>query len=85
VALAGKPAPKVGRFTGDQQFFIAFAQVWASKTRDAALRRQLLTDPHAPGQIRPLTVRNLDDWYKQFNVQPGDKLYLPPDQRIRIW
>jgi endothelin-converting enzyme/putative endopeptidase len=85
VALAGKTAPKVGDFTGDQQFFIAFAQVWASKTRDAALRRQLLTDPHAPGQIRPLTVRNLDDWYKQFNVQPGDKLYLAPDQRIRIW
>ncbi len=85
VALAGKPAPKVGDYNGDQQFFIAFAQVWASKTRDAALRRQLLTDPHAPGQIRPLTVRNLDDWYKQFNVQPGEKLYLPPDQRIRIW
>ncbi len=85
VALAGKDAPKVGDFTGDQQFFIAFAQVWASKTRDAALRRQLLTDPHAPGQIRPLTVRNLDDWYKQFNVQPGDKLYLTPDQRIKIW
>jgi endothelin-converting enzyme/putative endopeptidase len=85
IALAGKTAPRVGGFTGDQQFFIAFAQVWASKTRDAALRRQLLTDPHAPGQIRPLTVRNLDAWYTDFNVQPGDKLYLPPDQRIRIW
>ena len=85
VALAGKSAPTVGGFTGDQQFFIAFAQVWASKTRDAALRRQLLTDPHAPGQIRPLTVRNLDEWYTNFDVQPGDKLYLPADQRIRIW
>ncbi len=85
VALAGKPAPTVGGFTGDQQFFIAFAQVWAAKTRDAALRRQLLTDPHAPAQIRPLTVRNLDEWYTNFNVQPGDKLYLAPDQRIHIW
>jgi putative endopeptidase len=85
VALAGKTPPAVGGFSGDQQFFIAFAQVWASKTRDAALRRQLLTDPHAPAEIRPLTVRNLDAWYSSFNVQPGDKLYLPPDQRIRIW
>lgn len=85
VALAGKSAPVIGGFTGDQQFFIAFGQVWASKTRDATLRRQLLTDPHAPAQIRPLTVRNLDEWYTNFNVQPGDKLYLPPGQRIRIW
>jgi putative endopeptidase len=85
VALAGKSAPVVGGLTGDQQFFIAFAQVWASKTRDAALRQQLLTDPHAPGQIRALTVRNLDDWYSSFNVQPGEKLYLPPDQRVHIW
>ena len=85
VALAGKPAPPVGDFSGDQQFFIAFGQVWASKTREAALRRQLLTDPHAPAQIRPLTVRNLDDWYTNFNVKPGDKLYLPPERRIHIW
>lgn len=85
VALNGKPAPKVGGFTGDQQFFIAFAQIWANKTREAALRRQLLTDPHAPAQIRPLTVRNLDEWYSNFNVKPGEKLYLPPNQRIKIW
>lgn len=85
VALAGKPAPTVGGFTGDQQFFIAFAQIWANKTRDAALRRQLLTDPHAPAEIRPLTVRNLDAWYTNFNVQPSNKLYLSPNQRISIW
>lgn len=85
VALEGKTAPAVGGFSGDQQFFIAFAQVWASKTRDAALRLQLLTDPHAPAEIRPLTVRNLDDWYTNFNVKPGDKLYLAPDRRIHIW
>lgn len=84
-AEAGKTPPTVGGFTGEQQFFLAFAQVWATKTRDAALRQQLLTDPHAPGSIRALTVRNLDAWYKDFNVQPGDKLYLPPDQRIHIW
>ena len=84
VAVAGRPAPTVGGFTGDRQFFIAFAQVWASKTRDAALRRQLLTDPHAPAQIRPLTLRNLDAWYTSFDVKPGDKLYLTRDQRIRI-
>jgi predicted metalloendopeptidase len=85
VALAGKTPPTVGGYTGEKQFFLAFGQAWATKTRDAALRRQLLTDPHAPGEIRALTVRNLDAWYKDFNVQPGDKLYLPPDQRIHIW
>ncbi|HEX4156325.1 MAG TPA: M13 family metallopeptidase [Acidobacteriaceae bacterium] len=84
-AEAGKTPPKFGGYTGEQQFFIAFAQVWATKTRDAALRRQLLTDPHAPGEIRALTVRNLDAWYKDFNVQPNQKLYLPPAQRIHIW
>jgi putative endopeptidase len=85
VALAGKTAPTVGGYTGDQQFFLAFGQVWATKTREAALRQQILTDPHAPASVRALTVRNLDDWYPSFNVQPTDKLYLPPDQRVRIW
>jgi endothelin-converting enzyme/putative endopeptidase len=85
VALAGKSATPVDGFTGDQQFFLAFAQAWATRTRDAALRRALLTDPHAPGAIRALTVRNLDAWYTDFNVQPNEKLYLPPDQRIDIW
>jgi endothelin-converting enzyme/putative endopeptidase len=89
-SLHGQPAPVLpvpgtAGLSGDQQFFLAFGQNWQSKTRDAALRQQLLTDPHAPGEIRALTVRNLDAWYTNFNVQPGEKLYLPPDQRVHIW
>ena len=71
--------------TGDQRFFIAYAQTWRSKAREAALRQQIATDGHAPGQYRALTVRNLDAWYRAFNVQPGDALYLPPERRVRIW
>lgn len=84
-ALHGKAAPKIGGFTGDQQFYIAFGQNWGSKARPDALRRQVLTDPHAPAEFRADTVRNSDAWYKAFNVTPGQKLYLPPDQRVRIW
>lgn len=84
-SLHGQAAPVVNGLTGDQQFFLAFGQNWQTKTRAAALRQQLLTDPHAPGQIRAETVRNLDAWYKDFNVQPTDKLYLAPDQRVHIW
>lgn len=84
-ALRGKPAPEQDGFSGDQQFFIAFGQNWGSKTREAALRRQLLTDPHAPGEYRASTVRNIDAWYPAFTVKPGQTLYLAPDQRVRIW
>jgi putative endopeptidase len=84
-ALAGKSAPQQDGFTGDQQFFIAFAQNWGSKTRDAALRRQILTDEHAPGPYRASTVRNIDAWYTAFNVKPGEKLFLAPPDRVRIW
>ena len=84
-SLKGAQAPKVANFTGDQQFFIAFAQNWASVTRDAALRQQVLSDPHPPGQYRALTVRNEDGWYTAFDVQPTDKLYLVPKDRVRIW
>jgi endothelin-converting enzyme/putative endopeptidase len=84
-ALEGKPAPEQEGFSGDQQFFIAFGQNWGSKTREAALRRQLLTDPHAPSQYRAATVRNIDPWYPAFNVKPGQTLYLEPDHRVRIW
>jgi predicted metalloendopeptidase len=71
--------------TGDQRFFIAYEQSWAEKTREEALRQQIATNGHAPGQYRALTVRNLDPWYAAFNVKPGDKLYLAPDQRVKIW
>jgi len=84
-SLAGKPALVQEGFTGDQQFFIAFAQSWGEKTRDAALRQQVLTDPHAPGEYRSSTVRNIDAWYAAFNVKPGEKLYLAPNDRVRIW
>jgi len=84
-SLHGKPAPVVDGFTGDQQFFLGFAQSEAGKSREAALRQQVLTDPHSPGEYRADTVRNLDAWYAAFNVKAGDALYLPPDQRVHIW
>jgi len=84
-SLAGKPAPEQDGLSGDQQFFIAFGQNWGSKVREAALRRQLMTDSHAPGQYRAATVRNIDAWYLAFNVKPGEKLFLAPPDRVRIW
>jgi len=84
-SLAGKPAPVQDGFSGDQQFFIAFGQNWGSKSRDAALRDQVMTDPHAPAHYRAFTVRNIPAWYAAFDVQPGDKLYLEPAQRVRLW
>ncbi|QGZ95307.1 M13 family metallopeptidase [Terricaulis silvestris] len=84
-SLGGREAPVIDGLTGDQRFFIAFAQAWASKTREEALRQQVMTDGHAPGQYRALTVRNLDGWYEAFNVQPNATLYLAPDARVRVW
>ncbi|ACO32658.1 peptidase, M13 family [Acidobacterium capsulatum ATCC 51196] len=85
LSLHGKKAPVVDGLTGDQQFFLAFAQNWAEKVRPAALRAQIVNDPHAPAQYRAETVRNINGWYKAFDVKPGDKLYLRPDQRVHIW
>lgn len=84
-SLNGKAAPQQDGFTGDQQFFIAFGQNWARKTRPAALRQQVLTDEHAPGEYRAATVRNVDEWYKAFKVKQGEKLYLPESERVKIW
>jgi putative endopeptidase len=84
-SLHGGAAPRIDGFSGEQQFFIAFAQNWASKARPAALRRQVLTDPHAPARFRAATVRNSDAWYEAFGVKPGEALYLPPDERVHIW
>ena len=84
-SLHGKPAMPVDGLDGDQQFYLAFSQIWRTKIREAAERRQVLTDPHAPGHYRAETVRNFDAWYKAFNIQPTDKLYLAPDQRVHIW
>ncbi|WP_337958559.1 M13 family metallopeptidase [Sphingomonas naphthae] len=85
VSLKGKNAPVIDGFTGDQRFFLGFGQVWQNKTRDEALLRQVTTDPHTPGMFRPYVVRNLDSWYKAFDVQPGTKFYLTPEQRIKVW
>ncbi|HEX8125134.1 MAG TPA: M13 family metallopeptidase [Allosphingosinicella sp.] len=84
MSLKGKPAPVIGGYTGDQRFFLGFGQVWRTKYRDALLQQLLTVDVHSPGPIRPLVVRNFDPWYKAFNVRDG-KLYLPPEQRIRVW
>jgi putative endopeptidase len=84
-SLNGKPAPTQDGFSGDQQFFIAFGQNWGSKTREEALRQQVLTDGHAPAEYRADGARNADAWYPAFNVQPGEKLYLAPADRVQIW
>jgi len=85
LSLGGREAPSAQGFTGDQQFFLSFAQMWRSKIREAALRRRLLTDGHAPPQYRASTVRNLNPWYTAFSPQPGDALYLAPADRVSIW
>jgi putative endopeptidase len=82
---AGKAAPEQNGYSGDQQFFIAFGQNWASTAREATQRQQVLTDPHSPPQYRADTVRNIDSWYAAFEVQSGEKLYLAPADRVRIW
>ncbi len=84
-SLAGKAAPIQDGFSGDQQFFIAFGQNYASKGRDAALRQQVMTDSHSPAQYRADTVRNIDAWYSLFDVKPGETLYLAPAERVQIW
>jgi len=86
LSLKGKEAPVIDGLTGDQRFFLAWAQVWKSKAREETILNRLKTDSHSPPQYRingPL--RNLNEWYKAFDVKPGDKLYLPPEQRVRIW
>ncbi|HVU31544.1 MAG TPA: M13 family metallopeptidase [Sphingomicrobium sp.] len=84
-AQHGEP-PVIDGLTGDQRFFIAYAQAWQEKQREDAERQQVITNEHSPGKYRVNgVVRNVDAWYKAFNVQPGDKLYLPPEQRVHIW
>lgn len=86
VVSESEQAPVIDGFTGDQRFFLGWAQIWRSLHRDEALRQQLQTGPHSPPQYRINgVVRNLDEWYTAFDVQEGDALYLPPEQRVRIW
>jgi len=84
-AAAGKTESHQEGFSSDQQFFLAFAGNWRSKERDAALRQDVMTDGHSPDEYRASTVRNVDAWYAAFDVQPGDRLYLAPGDRVRIW
>jgi putative endopeptidase len=84
-SLGGKPAPVIDGLTGDQRFFLAYAQSWLTYAREASLRQALITDGHAPARYRALTVRNLDAWYAAFGVKPGDALYLPPEKRVKVW
>jgi putative endopeptidase len=86
ISLGGKPAPVIDGLTGDQRFYLAWAQVWKGKYRDESLLRLIKTDPHSPVMYRANgPLRNLDAWYKAFDVKPGDAMYLPPEQRVRIW
>jgi predicted metalloendopeptidase len=86
ISLKGQPAPVIGGLSGDQRFFLAYAQVWREKYREGALRELVMSDVHSPSQFRvngPLP--NIDAWYSAFGVQPGDKLYIKPEERVRIW
>ena len=86
MALAGEEAPVIDGFTGDQRFFLSWAQIWQRKYREDALIQRLTTDPHSPAEFRVNgVVRNFNEWYEAFDVQPGHALYLPPSERIRIW
>jgi putative endopeptidase len=86
LSLNGQPAPVIDGTTGDQRFFYGWAQVWQSKYREDALKQQIATDPHSPAEFRVIgPVRNIDAWYEAFDVQPGSKYYLAPEDRVRIW
>ena len=84
-SLGGAAPAVTDGFTGDQRFYLGWAQIWRRNYREANLRQRLITDPHSPSEQRVAVVRNLDPWYPAFQVQPGQQLYLPPDQRVRMW
>jgi putative endopeptidase len=84
-SLGGKEAPVIDGLTGDQRFFIAFAQAWRAKVRDAALRSAIIGGSHSPARYRAQTVRNIDAWYDAFSVKAGEKLYLDPKDRVLVW
>ena len=84
-SLGGKPAPVIDGLTGDQRFFMGWAQIWRRNVREAAARQRLLTDPHAPGQYRADIVRNFDKWYEAFKPAADGKLVLKPEDRVKIW
>ena len=86
ISLGGKPAPVIDGLTGDQRFFLAFAQAWRGEQRDDAIKTQVASDPHSPRRYRIIgPLRNLDAWYQAFNVGADSKFYIPPEKRVRIW
>ena len=85
VKRTGKPDVVIDGLTGEQRFFLAFAQRWRRVQSESALRRQLATDTHPPGEYRSDTVRNVEAWYRAFQVAPGDRLYVRPEDRAAIW
>ena len=85
LSLKGQPDVAIGGLSGEQRFFLAYSQRWRKAQSDTALRRQIATDTHSPGRYRSNSVRNVDAWYKAYDVAPGDKLYLKPEDRVRIW
>ena len=85
-SLNGRVAPVLDGFTGEQRVFLGWAQVWRSKGRLDALKRQVASDPHSPSRFRvDGPMRNVDAWYDAFGVKPGDKLFLKPGDRVHIW
>ena len=85
LSLGGSPAPVLAGFSGDERFYLGWAQIWRRKYREANLLQRLLTDPHSPSEQRVAVVRNLDPWYGAYEVTTDDTLYLPPERRVRIW
>jgi predicted metalloendopeptidase len=85
LSLKGKTDVVIGGLTGEQRFFLAFAQRWRRAQTEAAVRAQIKTDSHPPGEYRSDTVRNVESWYKAYEITSGDKLYLKPEDRVRIW
>ncbi|MET0270010.1 MAG: M13 family metallopeptidase [Sphingomonas sp.] len=85
LSLGGRPAPVIDGLTGDQRFYLGWAQVWRRNYREANLRQRLLTDPHSPSEQRTDVVRNLDPWYDAYKATPGQTLYLAPPARVKIW
>jgi len=85
ISLNGKKAPLLDGFSGDQRFYLGWAQIWRRNYREANLRQRLLTDPHSPSIQRSWVVRNLDPFYPAYEVKPEQKMYLPPEGRVKIW
>ena len=86
LSLKGKPAPVIDDFTGNQRFFIAWAQIWRRKYRSAELQRRLVTDSHSPSEYRVIGIlSNMPEFYEAFDLKTGDDMFVAPENRIKIW